>query len=260
MSSTPPPTIPSKAELRTLRPDFLESKPAVLLTPPRISKNLVVYREPSSPAAEQYRILAHAIEKREASEGIKTLAITSALEAEGKTITALNLAFALAENRSHRVLLCDLDLRRGGIATALGLGDVAGLHDVWLARRAAEDVFLRLERNLAFLPSGQPVPHPVGLFRSTLWKDLARSFRDHFDYILFDCAPLCVTGDMAILEDVIDRTLLVVRAGATPSEAVLDALEKIAPQKMLGFVVNGADPSTSHYARYPYPGGSKKKE
>ena len=102
--------------------DFTQFRagPTILLPPPRISSSLVMVKEPSSLAAEQYRLLAHAVEREVSRGGPRktgcTIAVSSALAAEGKTITALNLAFALTGVNTY-----SFNINNGAYTTSGGL-------------------------------------------------------------------------------------------------------------------------------------------
>lgn len=232
--------------------EILESRPTQLLAPSKVSPFLVMLHAPNSFAAEQYRLLAHSLESQRSPTEVQSVGITSPLEGDGKTVTALNLAFALAENRSRRVVLCDVDLRKGGISQALGLGKVPGIAEVLTENQPVVQVLKRVDKNLAILPSGGPTAHPVGLLRTAAWRQVIHSLRRYFDYILLDCPPLCLTGDIALIKDVMDRALVVVRSGGTRQEAVKEALDVLGTEKTLGFVLNASQTATEKYQR-PYP-------
>lgn len=228
----------------------MDPVPTVLFTPPRLAENVVMFHHLDSYASDQYRVLAHTVEKARNKKEFQTLAITSALENEGKTLTSLNLAYALTETRPEKVVLCDLDLRKGSLAEVLGFENLPGLTDVLNQKKPISDTLLKISKNLAILPSGKPTAHPVSLFRSVAWKPLLENLVKYFDYVLFDMPPLCLTEDMALLDDVVEKIAVVVRAGSTTREAVEDGLSRIDQEKMLGFILNDADPLESSYGRY----------
>lgn len=228
----------------------IRAVPTLLLAPNQIPLELVMLKESGSPAAEQYRLLAHALEKNQAKQVGLTIAVSSAVDGEGKTLTALNLAFALAESRVQRVLLCDVDFRGGCVTQALGLGNLPGITDVLTGQRPVNEVLRRVEKNLAVLPSGTPMSSPVGLLRSPAWRQLTDSVRGHFHFVVLDCPPLCMAEDMSVIDDVIDNILLVVRAGVSRQEMVRDALARIVPRKLVGFVLNDVVDTGKQYRSY----------
>src|SRR6185436_1652052 len=98
-----------------------------------LDKRLVSFTSPGSFAAEQYQGLRLTIDRLTKMHGPQVLAITSPAAGEGKTLTAINLAGALARESDGRVLLIDADLRRPAVATALGLSSTPGLTDLLAA-------------------------------------------------------------------------------------------------------------------------------
>jgi capsular exopolysaccharide synthesis family protein len=248
--SSPPQTHESHEAPVLTEISELRSAPTVLLSALRSSPTVVMLREKHSAAAEQYRLLAHAIERLARDGSGTTVALTSTVEGEGKTVTAINLAFALAETGTRKVALCDVDFRGGRVADTMGLGDLDGIIDVLSGKTPATDVVRRIDKNLALISAGTPTQHPLGHLRSPAWKALVASLRRHFDFILFDCPPVCMSDDLAVIEDVIDRAVLVVRSGATTTEAVQDALRRLPAEKVLGFVLNDAPLETKVYRPY----------
>jgi len=247
--SPPPSDKKSSSATEKKNTDVVGTSATLLLSPRSLNANFALFQDLDSQAAEQYRHLAYAIERKR-GEGKQVFVISSALQSEGKTITALNVAFALAEGCAGKVVLCDLDLRRSGISSALGLGELPGLTDVLGNDQRASDVLVRIGKNLALLPGGKPTPHPLALLRSSVWQDLLVSLKQHFDYILFDTAPLVLTDDMVILADAVDQVIMVVRSNSTTSDAVKEALAKIPTGKAFGFVLNDANPEECRNQAY----------
>src|SRR5438105_5572878 len=81
-----------------------------------IAEELISLLAPNSFAADQYRTLRHSIELLQRECGLRVLAITSPTPGDGKSVTTLNLAGALAQRRDARVLVIDADLRRPSVA------------------------------------------------------------------------------------------------------------------------------------------------
>ena len=98
--------------------------------PQSSSSRLVSFTSPGSFAAEQYQGLRLTIERLSKTQGPQVIAITSPAAGEGKTLTSVNLAGALARESDSRVLLIDADLRRPSVAATLGLATSPGLSDV----------------------------------------------------------------------------------------------------------------------------------
>src|SRR5687768_18552708 len=98
----------------------------------KYDSRLVSLTNPASFAAEQYQGLRLTIERMARSNGAQVIAVTSPAAGEGKPLTSINLAGALAREAEGRVLLIDADLRRPAVARSLGMddGDRNGLADV----------------------------------------------------------------------------------------------------------------------------------
>src|SRR4051812_37438484 len=135
-----------------------------------IAEQLVSLLSPNSFAADQYRALRHSIERMRRENGLRVLAMTSPTPDDGKTVTTLNLAGALAQGHDARVLVVDADLRRPSIANYLGLDrqPSRGLSDVLPdPAYTLGDVVQRLEGfNLSIVPAGAPQEAPYELLNS----------------------------------------------------------------------------------------------
>src|SRR4029079_19683855 len=123
---TAPATATAAATAR-IPPPAAVATPTVRNERPRPAEELVSLRAPHSPEAEQYRALRETIERQRRDTGLRVVAITSAGPGEGKTVTSVNLAGALAQSAGSRVLLVDADLHRPAVARYLGLTDERAL-------------------------------------------------------------------------------------------------------------------------------------
>jgi capsular exopolysaccharide synthesis family protein len=189
-------------------------------------------------AAEEYRrirtrILQHPREPR-------LMLVSSPAPGDGKSITALNIAGALALNRDARVLLVDMDLRRPTIATLLGVPDRAGAADVLAGTCELQDAVAQLEPfpNLFLLTAGQDRRNPVELLSSPRWKALCEELRSQMTYIVFDGPPVDAVAEYSLLEEIADGVLLVVRVDHTVRPLLYRVIESIPKDKLLGSVIN----------------------
>src|SRR5687767_7136421 len=125
----------------------------------RPDSHLVSLNAPSSFAAEQYQGLRLTLERLARSRDAKVFAVTSPAAGDGKTVTAINLAGALARGSDARVLLIDADLRRPTVATRLGIEYQHGLADALTGGALAIDSLITSVDglpNLSVLPAGSP--------------------------------------------------------------------------------------------------------
>ena len=219
---------------------------------------LVSFTSPHSFAAEQYQGLRLTIERlarARGSQGGNIIAVTSAAAGEGKTITSINLAGALARESEARVLLIDADLRRPAVARTLGLleGDVNGLADVLADEKSS---LARVARRidpypLSVVPAGSPHPQIHRLLRSPRFERVIEEARRDFDAIVIDTPPLLPVFDSALLSRLVDGMLIVVAANQTPRKLLGEALNLVDPAKVIGIVFNRDDrPLFGYYDEY----------
>jgi capsular exopolysaccharide synthesis family protein len=217
---------------------------------------LVSFTNPTSFAAEQYQGLRLTVERLARRDGHgQVIAVSSAAAGEGKTVTAINLAGALARGSDARVLLVDADLRRPSIGKALGLVDphTNGLADAVVDERADfSSVARHIEPfSLWVVPAGDPRAHIHRILRSPRLEQLLSAARRHFDYIVIDTPPLLPVFDSALLSRVVDGLLVVVAANQTPRKLLGEALNLVEPAKVMGIVFNRDDrPLFGYYDEY----------
>lgn len=193
-------------------------------------------------------------------EDCKIVAVTSAMQEEGKSLTAANLAIAFAE-ADKRVLLVDCDLRRPKVSRLFGLNAEVGLTNLLLDSTLRNKAVLSSDqKGLSVLLSGDIPPNPSELLGSERMKRLLNELRKDFDYIVLDTPPVNMVTDMSVLAPQVDGVLFVVRIGASEKRAVRHAVLQLeyAKAKLLGFVLNGTENSTRRgyrkYRRYGYYG------
>ena len=208
----------------------------------RVEPHLVSITNPRSPHAEQYRSLRtrilHAGERRK----VQAVVITSAGVGEGKTITALNLAWLLAQTDGVRALLVDGDLRQPCAADYLAFDAPVGLSEVLVGQAALDDTIVRLEpAGLFLLPGGTPRDNVAELLSGPKFSAVLAELRRTFNYIIIDAPPLGIFTDATVLINRADGALMVVRANKTRYGALDRVLEPLPRERLLGVVLNGAD-------------------
>jgi capsular exopolysaccharide synthesis family protein len=196
-------------------------------TQPRIDKRLVSFVDPGSFSAEQYRRLRSQIEMIAAARPLHIIAVTSAEVAAGKTVTAINLAGALAGEHGDRVLLVDGDLRRPSLASKLDL-DLGrpGLSAALSGEPGGLDKFVqRIEgMNLSVLPCEAASSEAYETLSSPRLAALLAEGRRQYRYVIIDTPPIIPVPDSALLRRLVDGYLVVVSAGRTPRKLVGEAL------------------------------------
>lgn len=221
----------------------------------RFDSHLVSLTAPSSFAAEQYQGLRLTVERLGRSRNAQTFAVTSPAAGEGKTLTAINLAAALARGSEARVLLVDADLRRPAVAQQLGLpdGDGEGLAEI-IARNdlSIEKVARRIDPfTLWVIRAGSQRGSIHHLLRSPRLEEFLKEARAQFDYVVFDTPPLLPVFDSTLLARAVDGVLVVVSANQTPRKLLGEALNLLDGSKVMGIVFNRDDrPLFGYYDAY----------
>jgi capsular exopolysaccharide synthesis family protein len=219
-----------------------------------IAEQLVSLVAPASVAADQYRALRYSVDSLRKDSDIHVIAVTSPSPGDGKTVTTLNLAGALAQAQGARVLVIDADLRKPSVASYLALDGLRspGLSDALRDPRYDLHQIVRHLKgfNLWVVPAGAPEPAPYELLCSSRLDVLLRAARREFDFVIVDTAPSVLLPDFRLIERCVDGFLLVVAAHKTPRKLVAEALDQLDAAKMLGVVFNGDDERTSSYYGY----------
>jgi len=183
-----------------------------------ISPSIVTYFDHKSLISEQYKILrTNLLSMNSGKRAPTSIAITSAIYNEGKTITALNLAFSLAQEvHKPKVLLIDADLRKGRVAKYLGAKQEVGLTEVLNGECEISDAVFHLdEDNLAFIESGRFPENPSELLGSETMKGFLMKMRGQFDFVIVDTPPIISVTDAGIVGAQCDGVLMIVQAGRT---------------------------------------------
>jgi len=221
-------------------PSYTQSRQA-RLDPDHLRRNRCFCYFPDSPEAEYYKVLRTQIRRRARDKGWKTIMVTSPTAGEGKTLTAVNLAFTFAKEFHQTVLLVDADLRRQAVHKRLGCAGEAGLVDYLSENRPLSDIVVwpGVEK-LTVISGGRTVADSTELLASPRMRALAGEMKDRYPdrYIIFDAPPVLGTADAISFAPLVDCVLMVVEAGETPVQNVQDALKYIPEEKFLGFVLN----------------------
>lgn len=223
-----------------------ESQPAPLeLDGIRTLPLLVSRRAPLLPfeeehwrAMEQYRIIRTKVIHHPRQP--RMILISSAGPGDGKSVTAANLAGALALKKDVSVLLVDGDFRRSTLCAELGLPETPGLTEVLGAGVPVDQALIRSEQlpNLCVLPAGGAVENPTELLDSTQWATLCASLRERFRFIIVDSPPIGAVADYDLLQAYCDGVIVVLRPDHTQRQSCLKALEILGKEKLLGVVMN----------------------
>jgi protein-tyrosine kinase len=235
------------------------------------ARNLITPATKRTRTVEEFRLIKRMVLSQRWS--IKdapgnTVLVTSALPAEGKTTTAINLAMSIAAEEDLRVLLVDADFVKPDALRQLGVSASRGLIDVLQdPQMDIADVMLRTDiEKLSLVPAGQLHDRCTELLASArmseLINDLAGRYHDRI--LIFDSPPILATSESVVLTSLMGQIVFVVQAGRTKRESVDSALELIGQRPHLGLVLNrtkGGFGNTDFGAYYgSYYGSGREQE
>ncbi|MDR2975603.1 MAG: polysaccharide biosynthesis tyrosine autokinase, partial [Propionibacteriaceae bacterium] len=235
------------------------TKYPVIATVPRdpslVNDPVVMMTAPASVTGERYRQLRTNLRFFSIdSDRSRTFAVTSSIEGEGKTVTAINVAYALAEG-GDRVLLIDADLRRPRVADYLGLEGSVGLTSILVDHVPLFDVVQQLGRNSPdVLTAGTTPANPAGLIGSRRMQQLLEQVAGEYKTIVVDAAPVLPVADTLALLPFITGTVVVAAADkvTVPQlRGALDVIERTGTQ-IVGITLNKERRQRGNNSYYGY--------
>ena len=183
--------------------------------------------------------------------GGKLIGITSSCPQEGKSFTAANLAYVLAE-AGNKTLLIDADMRRPSLAKTLQLSLSPGLSNLLV--NGDQSVIHKnvLHENLSAVMAGDLPPNPSELISSEKMQGILTVFSKHFDYIIIDLPPVTSVSDPLAISKVVDGIIVVLRHEVTRRSEVQETIRQLRFVKahILGFVYNGYSAHGGSYYRH----------
>ena len=219
----------------------------------KVDQRIIAYFDPKALITEQYKILRTNVLSVNKNNPPKVLVVTSSLHSEGKTLTALNLAVALAQStQKPKVLLIDADLRRGRVARYLGVDQKIGLSEILTDDAQPLEALFNIDiETLTFIASGSIPSNPVELLSSDRMRKFLSLMKSKFDHILIDAPPVISVTDAGIIGSQSDGVLMVIQAGRTQRGIVKRATELLhqAHSKILGHVLTNIE---YHLPEYIY--------
>lgn len=184
---------------------------------------------------------------------LRSLAVLSPMQGDGKSTVALNIALALNEMEG-RVLLIDADLRRPSLHAKLRLPNERGLSDVLVGRASIESAIQVDEKSrLAVMTSGTAAPNPIKLLESQNFDRLLEKLYEQYETVVFDAAALVGNVDSAVLARRVTGTVLVVSQGSTDlreASVAMRRLSRMGVRNVLGFILNRVEARRADYSPY----------
>lgn len=205
-------------------------------------------------AAEAYKLLRTNLAfSFPGDKKCKIIGVTSAVRGEGKSTTAVNTAYSVAQS-GGRVLLMEADLRLPTVAKRLRLKGKPGLSNLLAGQCSGNDVLQHsgLLDNLWVVTAGDVPPNPAELLGSSNMEATLKALKDVFDVIIIDLPPVTAVSDALVVSKLVDGMLLVVRKDYSDRRSVDEVVRqfRIVDGKILGFVLTGADLQKKNYKKY----------
>lgn len=211
------------------------------------------YHHDQQLAVEAYRTLRTRLMKRQSQQGTRSLALSSAAQGDGKTLTCVNLGLSYSNLQDRTVLLVDADLRTKGLSRILGLADRAGLSDVLEGTSTYASTIVRTDRpNLYVLPAGRSSLPAPELFSRAAWKELVAWSSETFQAILVDAPPIVELADTELICAACESILLVAKSGMTKRHELSKIMQQVDAKKLAGLVLNSCP--HAHSSNYYYYG------
>ena len=216
----------------------------------------IVTEEHASGAVEAYRALRTTLLSALEKVNEKIVIVTSADSREGKTLTALNLAIMFAQLQK-KVLLIDMDIRKGRLHRSLGIDREPGVTDVLQDGYSLKEVIVQTRiENLYLAPTGRTLDHTTELLQQFNLVKMFVDVQDDYDYIFVDTSPvLRVTDTMIVATQGIGVVLYVARVNHTPKPLIRYSIGMLKDAKLIGLIMNSIEMHkiSSLYYTYQYP-------
>lgn len=205
----------------------------------------------SGPFGAAYKLLRTQVTKRLDKLNANTIAVLSAGAADGKTLTAINLAIAIAAQPDRTALLVDLDLRNPSVHKRLGFEPSVGVEACIEARRPVQDAMVKIAgyEKLTVLPARERVEHSSELLSAQRTTDLVSEMRQRYAnrVLIFDLPPVLLSDDALAFSRLVQAGLFVVGEGRTKRDEVARSIGMLSDLPIVGTVLNGSREATGSY-------------
>jgi capsular exopolysaccharide synthesis family protein len=219
------------------------------------SADLVALQEPKCSLSEALRNIRTNLVFSFVEPDQKAMVITSPGPMEGKTFICSNMATTIAR-MGRPVLLVDADMRKPTVHKLFDTSLKPGLSDVIAGRCTLEEAMRETAiEHLKVIPAGTIPPNPAELLTSNTMRNLIATFRERFDYLIFDTPPILAVTEATVLSGVLDGTVLIVKASETTRESAQRALEQLndVRARVLGVILNQVNfKKDRYYYNYYY--------
>jgi capsular exopolysaccharide synthesis family protein len=218
-----------------------------------VGTELVAMWYPRSAVAEQYRVAATRLGLVAGKQKSTVVSMASALMGEGKTSTALNIAYVLARDLNRKTVLVDCDLKKPMVHAYAGMESTAGLTEVLLGHKTLDECLEYHEQlGIWVLPAGIEGSGTAALAHVDRLSELIQGLRERFEYIVLDAPPLLSVAEAMLIVRIADVVVHVIRARSTPRDAVASAIKMIGQERPVAVVLNGVEAKDAPYSYYNY--------
>jgi capsular exopolysaccharide synthesis family protein len=208
--------------------------------------------------AEQYRVASTRLLLMTAEKKHVVTLVASSIMGEGKTTTAVNLAYVLAHDLKKATLLIDCDFKRPMVHEYMDISVEPGLSEAMLGRDILDNCIHHYEGiPLSILPCGDPKVRPASISGIQYVKQILPELRTRYDHVILDGPPILTLADVNVLGSLADQVILVVRAGLTSLEMVRKAVKQLnVNSDEIGVVLTKVEMEFAPYFMYetPYAG------
>lgn len=218
-----------------------------------VCPELVAMWYPRSAVAEQYRVAATRLGLVAGKQKSTVVCMASALMGEGKTSTALNMAYVLSRDLNRKTVLVDCDLKRPMVRAYAGMEATGGLTEVLLGHKTLEECLQYHEQlGVWILPAGIEASGTAALAHVDRLSELIEGLRERFEYIVLDAPPLLPVAEAMLIVRMADVVVHVIRARSTPRDAVASAIKMIGEERAVAVMLNGVEAKDAPYSYYTY--------
>lgn len=210
-----------------------------------VKRQLTIVDQPGSAPAEAYRVLRNSLDFINFEHDLKTVLVTSATPAEGKSTVSANLAASLAQ-AGKKVVLVSCDFRRPTTDQFFDVNNMIGLSDVLLGTHSLKAALQRPgDEQLLVLTAGKMPPNPSELLASSKMQEVVESLEEWADWVIVDTPPILAVADPVSVARWVDGVLMVSKAGESTREAADKAVELLGKvgARIVGVAVWGLDES-----------------
>lgn len=219
-------------------------------------------------ASEAYKLLrTNLLFSFPAEEKCHVIGITSSFQGEGKSMTAINLSYTLAE-ANNRVLLIEGDMRIPNFSNRLNLKKTPGLSNLLAGLDSISDAIQRIAFRRSSNPepvkfdvitAGNIPPNPSELMQSQRMQQLIDTLKEFYDIIILDLPPINVVTDALVASNYVSGVAVVVRSEHASKRGLSNTMRqlRLVNAKVIGFIYTNADSQKKKYYKGYGKGYSK---